>query len=91
MSSDPQQQPFEKSFERLEQILAAMNSGNIPLEESLRLFEEAEKLIQSCSARLAAAEQKIEVLVKGRDGGAPKAEPFARVERSSPASTDIPF
>ncbi len=73
---------FEKAFERLEQILNAMNSGKIPLEESLKLFEEAEKLIGTCSTRLTAAEQKIEQLVKNKNEVAldaerqPKTEPF---------------
>ncbi|HSX10155.1 MAG TPA: exodeoxyribonuclease VII small subunit [Chlamydiales bacterium] len=55
---------FEKAFERLEQILEKMNSGKTPLEESLNLFEEAEKLIRTCSTRLTSAEQKIEQLMK---------------------------
>lgn len=73
---------FEKAFERLEQILEKMNSGKTPLEESLTLFEEAEKLIQVCSTRLTAAEQKIEQLIKNKGEVAvdaeqkPKTEPF---------------
>jgi exodeoxyribonuclease VII small subunit len=57
---------FEKAFERLEQILEKMNSGKTPLEESLKLFEEAEKLIGNCSSRLTQAEQKIEQLIKNK-------------------------
>lgn len=73
---------FEKAFERLEQILNTMNSGKTPLEESLKLFEEAEKLIRTCSTRLTAAEQKIEQLIKNKGEVAvdaeqqPKTEPF---------------
>jgi len=63
--------PFEKAFERLEKILEAMNSGKVSLEESLKLFEEAENLMRHCSLRLNNAEQKIEQLIKGR------AEPVA--------------
>ena len=59
---------FEQAFLRLEQILEAMNSGKIPLEQSLSLFEEAEKLIQTCGTRLTDAEKKIELLVKTRTG-----------------------
>ncbi len=59
---------FEKAFERLEQILEAMNEGKTPLQESLSLFEEAEKLIQSCTKRLSQAEQKVEMLIKSRTG-----------------------
>lgn len=73
---------FEQAFERLERILETMNSGKTPLEESLKLFEEAEKLIQTCGSRLTAAEQKIEQLIKHKGELAldaqqqPKAEPF---------------
>lgn len=71
-----QEDSFEKAFERLEQILEKMNSGKTPLEESLKLFEEAEKLINSCSQRLTSAEQKIEQLVKNKQGAEPQTVPF---------------
>lgn len=64
----PETPSFEKAFERLEQILEAMNTGKTPLEESLKLFEEAEGLIRSCTKRLSSAEQKIELLIKSRSG-----------------------
>jgi exodeoxyribonuclease VII small subunit len=57
---------FEQAFERLEQILEKMNSGKTPLEESLKLFEEAENLIRSCNSRLLTSEQRIEALIKQR-------------------------
>lgn len=81
MKEEPTQS-FEESFSRLEKILELMNGGKISLEESLKLFEEAEGLIRSCSSRLTAAEQKIEILVKQRGqlilgtDGKPKAEQF---------------
>jgi exodeoxyribonuclease VII small subunit len=71
---------FEKAFERLEQILGTMNSGKTPLEESLKLFEEAEKLIRTCSARLTGAEQKIEQLMKNKGEVALDAEAKPRTE-----------
>ena len=74
---------FEKAFERLEQILEAMNSGKTPLEESLKLFEEAEKLMSHCNKTLSTAEKKVESLLKERNGtlaldsaGNPKSEQF---------------
>lgn len=66
---------FEKAFERLEKILEMMNSGKTPLEESLKLFEEAENLMRFCGTRLQGAEQKIEQLIKARSGEL-KIEPF---------------
>lgn len=59
---------FEKSFARLEEILEKMNSGNLSLNESLKLYEEADSLISACSSCLNQAEQKIEVLIKNRNG-----------------------
>ncbi|HEY4255408.1 MAG TPA: exodeoxyribonuclease VII small subunit [Chlamydiales bacterium] len=73
---------FEQAFERLEQILEKMNSGKTSLEDSLRLFEEAEGLTRLCSARLTTSEQRIESLLKQRGqvvvdaAGTPKTEPF---------------
>ncbi len=59
---------FEEAYTRLEQILEKMNSGAISLDESIKLYEEADALIQLCQKKLVDAEQKIEVLMKNRDG-----------------------
>ena len=53
---------FESAYARLEEILEKMNSGKVALEESLKLYEEADKLIVWCSKRLTEAEKKIEIL-----------------------------
>ncbi|MBU6384248.1 MAG: exodeoxyribonuclease VII small subunit [Verrucomicrobia bacterium] len=81
---EPETLSFEKAFERLEQILHAMNSGKTPLEESLKLFEEAEKLIGMCNTKLSSAEKRIDQLIKNKAevaldaSGQPKTEPFVR-------------
>lgn len=74
---------YEKAFERLEKILELMNSGKAPLEESLKLFAEAETLMRDCTNSLNTAEKTIERLIKGRNnellvdaGQKPKTEPF---------------
>ena len=59
---------FEEAFTRLEEILEHMNSGEVSLDDSLKLYEEADKLINSCSTRLNHAEQKVEALIKERNG-----------------------
>jgi exodeoxyribonuclease VII small subunit len=76
---------FESAFTRLEEILEKLNSGNVSLDESLKLYEEADKLITHCGRRLNDAERKIEALVKKRDGelsigedGQPISEPFSQ-------------
>lgn len=59
---------FEQAFVRLEEILELMNSGAVSLEDSLKLYEEADALISTCSKRLCDAERKIEILTKNRNG-----------------------
>lgn len=59
---------FEAAFARLEEILEKLNSGKVSLDESLKLYEEADKLISSCQKRLLEAERKIETLIKNRNG-----------------------
>lgn len=61
---------FEKAFARLEEILEKMSVGAVQLEESLALYEEADKLIEICSVKLTDAEKKIQMLVKTSDGKA---------------------
>lgn len=75
---------FENSFARLEEILEKINSGKTTLEESLSLYEEADKLILACNKKLSEAEQKVEVLIKSREGqlslgadGKPQAQEFS--------------
>ncbi|NGX56122.1 MAG: Exodeoxyribonuclease 7 small subunit [Candidatus Anoxychlamydiales bacterium] len=58
---------FEKAFERLEEILQNMNENKISLDNSLKLFEEADLLIKTCNKKLLDAESKIETLIKNRD------------------------
>ena len=60
--------PFEKAFARLETILEKMNSSETSLDESLKLFEEADGLITGCNRRLTTAERRVEMLIKNRSG-----------------------
>ncbi len=69
-------QTFELAFARLEEILKKMSQGAVPLEESLSLYEEADKLIETCNKKLNEAEKKIEMLVKIDDQGQPVLENF---------------
>jgi exodeoxyribonuclease VII small subunit len=75
---------FEEAFARLEAILEQMNTASIPLEEALALYEQSAQLISLCNRLLNSAEQKIEILLKQRDGQLaldeqqrPKTAPFA--------------
>ena len=66
---------FEQQLSRLEEIVAALERGDAPLADSLKLFEEGTKLIASCSDQLDRAEQQVVKLMKGPDG-APVELPF---------------
>ena len=59
---------FEQQLERLEEIVAALEKGDAPLADSLKLFEEGTKLITSCTKQLDQAEQQVVKLMKGSDG-----------------------
>lgn len=59
---------FETALEKLETIVEAMESGDVPLAELLAKFEEGTKLLKVCEARLKDAELKIELLKKQKDG-----------------------
>lgn len=81
---------FEKSFKRLEQIVDKINEGSTPLEDTLKLYEEANALITVCQQKLSQAEEKIEILIKGRDNkiclseeNRPLLEPFTTAPASS--------
>jgi exodeoxyribonuclease VII small subunit len=66
---------FEDCLSRLEQIVAALETGNLPLEESLKVFEEGVTLARHCAKYLADAERRIEVLAKD-ETGATTTRPF---------------
>lgn len=59
---------FERSLEELETIVGKLENGDLPLEESLELFEKGIKLSRECRDRLTSAERKIQVLMKDANG-----------------------
>jgi exodeoxyribonuclease VII small subunit len=67
---------FEDCLTRLEQIVTALEAGNLPLEQSLKVFEEGVTLARRCSRYLDEAERRIEMLAKD-DTGAVTTRPFA--------------
>jgi len=79
MRESDKEMTFEKAVKRLEDIVQKLEEGKVPLDESLRLFEEGVKLSRFCNARLEEIERKIEILTKGEDGEL-KAEPFEEDE-----------
>ena len=67
---------FEASMERLEQIVRAMERGDVPLEESLKLFQEGTELVRSCAKLLDDAQMQIQTVLTAPDGS-PVLEDFA--------------
>ena len=61
-------QTFETSMQRLEEIVRQLEQGKVPLEASLKLFQEGTALVKSCTALLDSAEQQIVKLMKTADG-----------------------
>jgi exodeoxyribonuclease VII small subunit len=61
------QKNFETSIKRLEEIVHELEKGDLPLEESLKIFEEGMNLIKFCSEKLEEVEQKVTMLVKEGD------------------------
>lgn len=59
---------FETSLKELETIVKQLEEGDMPLEESLKLFETGVRLSRECRERLNNAERRIEVLMKEADG-----------------------
>jgi len=79
---------FEEAFERLTEIAAELETGEISLDDSIRRYEEGMKLIAHCQRILQEAEQKVELLAKKADESlAP--EPFDRAGAAAEAP-DVP-
>ena len=66
---------FENALSQLESIVARLENGDLPLEDSLKLFEEGIKLSRFCNQKLNEAQKKVEVLLKG-SGGESGPQPF---------------
>lgn len=70
---------FESAMQRLEQIVRTLERGDVPLEESLKLFQEGTGLVRLCGEKLNNAQMQIEKVSSGPDGN-PVMEAFADEE-----------
>ena len=59
---------FEESMVRLEQIVRAMERGDVPLEESLKLFQEGTELVRGCQKLLDEAQLQVKKIMTSQDG-----------------------
>lgn len=69
MTAKKKELNFEDAFNKLEEIVDDLESGDLSLEDSLKKFEEGIKLSRICNEKLEKARQKIEVLMKESGGG----------------------
>ena len=69
-----QEPSFEEAMKGLEEVVARLESGETPLEESIRLFEKGMKLSEVCRKRLDEADRKIELLLRKPGGVATETE-----------------
>jgi exodeoxyribonuclease VII small subunit len=69
------EQTFESAMKRLEQIVEAMESDQLPLEDLIVRYEEGIRLVQVCETKLKTAEKKIEVITR-KAQGKPELTPF---------------
>lgn len=65
---NPQNKTFEESMARLEQIVRAMERGDVALEESLKLFQEGTELVRSCQKLLDDAQLQVKKIMIAPDG-----------------------
>ncbi len=59
---------FEEALRSLEEVVRRLEGGEVPLDESIALYERGEALRSHCQARLDAAQERIEKIVAGPDG-----------------------
>lgn len=67
---------FEQNMQRLEQIVRAMERGDVALDESLKLFQEGTELVRCCGKLLDEAQLQVKKIASGPDGS-PVEEDFA--------------
>lgn len=65
---NPKNHTFEENMHRLEEIVRAMERGDVPLEESLKLFQEGTALVASCGKLLDEAELQVKKIAAAPDG-----------------------
>jgi exodeoxyribonuclease VII small subunit len=79
MASRAKPNEFERAFQQLEKIVQRLESEELPLDESLQLFEEGIRLSRFCNQKLEEVEKKIELILADAKGQ-PVTEPFEMEE-----------
>jgi exodeoxyribonuclease VII small subunit len=79
LSTNPQPADFEACMQRLDAIVRELESGSVPLERAMSLFEEGLRLGSSCRTLLEQAQARVEKLLQGVEANGP-AEPAEPVD-----------
>ncbi len=80
-SADIAAMSFEDALKALEDVVRKLESGEVPLDDSISLYERGERLRGHCQGRLDAAQARIERIVQGQDGAAAGTRPFDEAGR----------
>ena len=78
MSKKTSQPDFEKSLSELESLVASLEKGDLPLEETLKQFERGIELTRNCQQALKSAEQRVEILLANDE--TEKSEPYGEAD-----------
>ena len=81
MTDKPAEKPigkmsFEEAMAALETVVNQLEGGQVPLEQSIALYERGDALKKHCEAKLGEAELKVEKITAGADGAATGSTPF---------------
>ena len=90
MMEQPDEPAFEEALAELEQLVAKMETGKLPLEELMKNFEKGSKLVNSCRKKLSELEAKIEILTRdnGSDGEWQEFQSGRSALRNAPSPAD---
>lgn len=77
MASTPETLSFEDALKRLEQIVQSLERGEAPLDQSIDLYQEGDRLKRLCEERLKSAQARIDAIALGPDGEPKGTRPFA--------------
>jgi exodeoxyribonuclease VII small subunit len=65
---------FEEALARLEELVTRLEAGELPLEETIRTFEEGQALLRTCTELLGKAEQRVKEILRRADGAVDEVE-----------------
>ena len=76
MATDPQTMSFEAALQRLDEIVRLLERGEAPLDQSIDLYQEGDRLKRLCEERLKSAQARIDAIALGPDGRPAGSRPF---------------